>query len=140
MSTAEQSFSRDIDRIKDVYQFAENIFEANDVAEDVRFPIHLALEELFVNLVQYNTGAHKDIVIEISAGDGRVAVTMTDFEAADFDVSKPRPVDIEASLSERKPGGLGLHLIQHMVDTLEYDHRDKRSKIRFTKESRQDDV
>lgn len=140
MSAAEQSFSRDIERIKDVYRFAEDIFEANDIGEDVRFPIHLALEELFVNLVQYNTGAIKDIVIEIDASNGRVAVTMTDFEAEDFDVSKTRPVDIEASLAERKPGGLGLHLIQQMVDTLEYDHRDKRSRIRFTKESQQDDV
>lgn len=137
---AEKSFARNIDLIKDVYQFAEDLFEANDIAEDVRFPIHLALEELFVNLVTYNTAGQKDILIEIEAADGGVAVTMTDFEAEDFDVSKKRDVDIEASLAERKPGGLGLHLIQHMVDTLAYDHRDSRSRIRFTKESRKDDV
>jgi len=136
----EKLFARSIDHIKDVYEFAENLFEANDIADDVRFPIHLALEELFVNLVSYNTAGREEILIEIDTADGGVAVTMTDFEAEDFDVSRPREVDIEASLKERKPGGLGLHLIQHMVDTLEYDHRDKRSKIRFTKESRKDDV
>ena len=137
---AERSFPRSIDHIKDVYQFAEDLFEANDISDDVRFPIHLALEELFVNLVTYNTAGTKDILIEIDAADGRVAVTMTDFEADDFDVSRSRDVDIEASLAERKPGGLGLHLIQHMVDTLEYDHRDRRSRIHFIRESRQDDV
>lgn len=136
----EKSFARSIDHIKDVYRFAENIFEANDIAEDVRFTMHLALEELFVNLVSYNTAGRKDILVDIETVDGGVAVTMTDFEADDFDVSKKRDVDIEASLAERKPGGLGLHLIQHMVDTLEYDHRDRRSRIRFTKESRKDNV
>jgi anti-sigma regulatory factor (Ser/Thr protein kinase) len=49
-------------------------------------------------------------------------------------------VDTGASLRERKPGGLGLHLIQHMVDTLEYDYRDGRSKIRFSKEPETHDV
>ena len=137
---AEQSFTRSIDTLKQVYSFAEGILEAGNIANDVRFSIHLALEELFVNLVTYNTAGQQDIVIEVDTHDGAVTVTMTDFEAEDFDVTKSRGVDIEASLQERKPGGLGLHLIQHMVDTLEYDHRDRRSRIRFTKEPRQSDV
>ena len=137
---AEQSFTRSIDTLKQVYNFAEGILEAGNIANDVRFSIHLALEELFVNLVTYNTAGEQDIVIEVDTHDGAVTVTMTDFEAEDFDVTKSRDVDIEASLEERKPGGLGLHLIQHMVDTLEYDHRDRRSRIRFTKGPQQNDV
>ena len=46
----------------------------------------------------------------------------------------------EAPLEERKVGSLGLHLIQRMVDTLEYDYRDGRSRIRFSKEQASDDV
>jgi serine/threonine-protein kinase RsbW len=137
---ARRSFTREVDKVGDVYQFAEEILEAAGISADVRFPIHLALEELFVNLVSYNTAGKREILIEVETHDGAVTVTMTDFEAEDFDVTRSRNVDIEASLAERKPGGLGLHLIQHMVDTLEYDHRDRRSKIRFTKEPQQDDV
>lgn len=136
----EQAFSRNIEQVGELYRFAEGIFEAEKIAEDVRFPIHLALEELFVNLVTYNTAGRKDIVVDVDTDEGTVAVTMTDFEAEDFDVTAPRDVDVEASLKERKPGGLGLHLIQHMVDTLEYDHRDRRSRIRFTKGPQKDDV
>ncbi len=137
---AGQRFNRSIEAVGDVFRFAEDIFEANAIAEDVRFPIHLALEELFVNLVTYNKGGKRAIEIDVETRDGAVTVTMTDFEAEDFDVTKARQVDITAPLKERKPGGLGLHLIQHMVDTLEYDHRDRRSRIRFTKEPRRDDV
>ena len=137
---AEQSFSRSIEQVGALYRFAEGIFEAEQITEDVRFPVHLALEELFVNLVTYNTAGRKDIVVDVVTDDGTVSVTMTDFEAEDFDVSAPRNVDVEASLKERKPGGLGLHLIQHMVDTLEYDHRDRRSRIRFTKGPQENDV
>ena len=137
---AEKSFGRSVDNVGEVYRFAEAIFEADEIGADVRFPVHLALEELFVNLVTYNTAGRRDILIDVDTRDGVVSVTMTDFEAEDFDVSRTRNVDIEASLAERKPGGLGLHLIQHMVDTLEYDHRNRRSKIRFTKGPQDDDV
>jgi serine/threonine-protein kinase RsbW len=113
---------------------------AESIDDSVRFPIQLALEELFVNLVTYNPGANRDILIEVGIANQGVTVTITDHDAAEFDVTKQRGVDTGATLNERKPGGLGLHLIQHMVDTLEYDYRGGRSRIRFSKEPEASDV
>ncbi len=76
----------------------------------------------------------------METSDKTVTVTIVDQDAAEFDVTRERHVDTSASLDQRKPGGLGLHLIQHMVDTLEYDYRDGRSKIRFSKEPETSDV
>lgn len=137
---AGQAFKRSIDSVADIYRFSEDIMAAADIDESVRFPVHLAMEELFVNLVSYNPGARRDILIDVQIANAGVVVTITDHDAAEFDVTKERPVDTGASLRERKPGGLGLHLIQHMVDTLEYDYRDGRSKIRFSKEPETTDV
>ena len=135
-----QSFKRTIEAVADIYRFSEDIMAAADIDESVRFRIHLAMEELFVNLVRYNPGASRDIELEIEAIGGKVMVTITDHDAAEFDVTKARPVETGASLRERRPGGLGLHLIQHMVDTLEYDYRGGRSRIRFSKEPESSDV
>lgn len=135
-----QAFRRSIDSVGDIYRFSEDVMAAADIDESVRFPVHLAMEELFVNLVSYNPGARQDILIDVQIASGGVTVTITDHDAAEFDVTRERPVDTGASLRERKPGGLGLHLIQHMVDTLEYDYRDGRSKIRFSKEPETRDV
>ena len=129
-----QPFRRSIDAVADLYRFSEDIMAAAGIDESVRFPVHLAMEELFVNLVTYNPGAGQDILVEVQIANNGVVVTIVDHDAAEFDVTKKRPVDTGASLRERKPGGLGLHLIQHMVDTLEYDYREGRSKIRFSKE------
>ncbi len=137
---AGQSFKRSIDSVAEIYRFSEDIMAAADIDESVRFSVHLAMEELFVNLVSYNPGARRDILIEVEVANRGVAVTITDHDAAEFDVTIDRSVDTAASLRERKPGGLGLHLIQHMVDTLEYDYRDGRSKIRFSKEPETRDV
>ena len=136
----ERSFDRSIDAVADVYRFSEDIMTAQDVEESVRFPLHLAMEELFVNLVSYNPGAKKDILVDIEVTGNGVAVTITDYDAAEFDVTVDPGVDTGASLKERKPGGLGLHLIQRMVDTLEYDYRDGRSRIRFSKGPASSDV
>lgn len=137
---AGQTFKRSIDSVADIYRFSEDLMAAADIDESVRFPVHLAMEELFVNLVSYNPGARQDILIDVQVATSGVVVTITDHDAAEFDVTRERPVDTGASLRERKPGGLGLHLIQHMVDTLEYDYRDGRSKIRFSKEPKTHDV
>ena len=130
----ERTFSRNVDKVPEVYAFSEEVMAAAGVDESVRFPIHLAMEELFVNLVTYNPGAKKDILVDIEATGTGVTVTIIDHDAAEFDVTVDPKVDTGASLTERRPGGLGIHLIQRMVDTLEYDYRDGRSKIRFSKE------
>ena len=135
-----QSFKRAIEAVADIYSYSEDIMAAAGIEESVRFRIHLAMEELFVNLVRYNPGANRDIELEIETIGGKVMVTITDHDAAEFDVTRSRSVDTGASLRERKPGGLGLHLIQHMVDTLEYDYRGGRSRIRFSKEPESTDV
>ncbi len=129
----QKSFDRSLDSIADVYEFTESVLVSGDIGEALRFPVHLALEELFVNMVRYYPDNDNEIQLDVDASDGKVTVTMTDFNVDPFDVTQSRDVDIDAPLDERTPGGLGLHLIQTMVDNLQYDWEDRRSTIRFTK-------
>ena len=131
----QKKFTRSFDALADVYEFAEGILAAGDVEDSVRFPIHLALEELYVNMVKYYPDNDNDILLDISATDGKVSVMMTDYDVDAFDVTAPRNVDTDLPLDGRVPGGLGLHLVQQMVDNLEYEHHDRQSTVRFTKES-----
>jgi anti-sigma regulatory factor (Ser/Thr protein kinase) len=107
---AEQSFVRDVDKLGELYRFAEDVMTGSGIDESVRVPIQLALEELFVNLVTYNPEARRDILIRVEAGGPGVVVTSTDHDAAEFDVTRDPKVDTSASLEQRRPGGLGLHL------------------------------
>ena len=129
----QKSFDRSIDSIADVYEFTENVLVSGNIGDELRFPVHLAMEELFVNMVNYYPDNDNAIQLDVDAENGVVTVTMTDFDVDPFDVTQSRNVDIEAPLEERTPGGLGLHLIQRMVDNLKYDWEDRRSTIRFTK-------
>lgn len=130
-----RDFARDFDSLTALYQFAEDILAANEIAEAVRFPVHLALEELFTNMVKYSPEANSDIGVDLVVDGGAVTVTLSEDDVDEFDVTRPRDVDTSAPLSERTPGGLGLFLLHNLVDKLEYEYRDRRSSVVFTKGS-----
>ena len=40
-------------------------------------------------------------------------------------------MDVHAPLEDREPGGLGLYLVLKMVDSINYEYRDRQSKTTF---------
>ena len=91
----------------------------------------LATEELFVNMVLYNRETTADILLEMREMDGGVEVSLTDFDVERFDPTLLRPVDVNSPVEERTEGGLGLYLVLKMVDAINYQYRDRQSKITF---------
>ena len=60
---------------------------------------------------------------------------MVDHGAARFDVTQAPDVDTGLPIEQRNPGGLGLHLVKRLVDSIEYHYREegRESLIRFKK-------
>lgn len=129
-----EEFPRHLNSLAGMFEFTEEVMKAHDLPDGVRFPVHLAMEELFVNMVHYNPTVATDIEVGIDVAD-RVTVSLVDIGGVEFDVTEKRDVDVESPLEERKPGGLGIHLIQNLVDTLEYEYQDGRGEVIFTKGS-----
>ena len=147
----QRDFPRHLDSLAPLYEFAEEILEANDISPGVRYPVHLAMEELFVNMVKYNPGVTTDITVEVTvtfsekaasggASAQEVTVTLVDDGGVEFDVTTVRKVDIDSPLEGRTPGGLGIHLIQNLADKLEYSYKDGRGEVIFTKGSGNENV
>ncbi len=130
-----QAFARSNDSLSAIYDFAEGALSASTVSDAARFSVHLALEELFVNMVKYNPEVDSDIEIEVTFSDDTITVVLTEYGVAEFDVTAPRKVDIDAPLEQRTPGGLGVYLIQNLADSLAYEYGDGRSRVIFTKNS-----
>ena len=131
----EKAFARSNDSLSAIYEFAEEILSANAVGGAACYSVHLALEELFVNMVKYNPNVTSDIDVDVDVVDDKVKVSLTEYGVPEFDVTAPRNVDIGAPLAERTPGGLGVYLIQSLADSLEYEYEDGRSRVIFTKKS-----
>lgn len=83
--------------------------------------VELAVEEALVNVIRYAyEGQTGDVELRGGiADDQRFVIEILD-SGAPFDVcTLPKP-DIHCSIKDRKMGGLGVFLIQRMVDELLY--------------------
>ncbi len=129
----QKKLNRSYDSLEEMYETTERFFLRENVEPSIRFPVHFVMEELFTNMVKYQPDNSNEILLAVkTTGDG-VSVSLTDYDVDAFDVTIDRDIDTAAPLAERTPGGLGLHLIHKMVDTLEYDYADRNSTITFTK-------
>jgi anti-sigma regulatory factor (Ser/Thr protein kinase) len=128
----QKTYSRNFDQIQEIVADTERFFEQENIDESLRMKVDLSLEELFVNMVSYNTETDRDILIEMYPVEKGVEVSLTDYDVERFDPTLAAEVDTDAPLTERTPGGLGLYLVLKMADSIHYEYHERQSKITFT--------
>lgn len=126
-----KKYKRSFDEIQKIVTDTERFFAQENIDESLRMKADLSLEELFVNMVTYNTETSLDILIEMKAIDNGIEVSLTDYDVERFDPTRLKQVDVDAPLAERTPGGLGLYLVLKMADSINYEYHDRTSKITF---------
>ena len=127
----QRKFKRDFGELKNIVKMTELVFQEMNLPAGLRNVVDLATEELFVNMVTYNTESKEDILIEMVPHALGLEVRLTDYDVERFDPTSAAGVDIDAPLEERTPGGLGLYLVIKMVDSIHYEYRNRQSKITF---------
>jgi len=118
------SFARRIDALAGIVAFTAAAFERQGIAAALRTEVDFVIEELFTNIVKYGRG-EAPVTIEIAAIPEGVEVTLTEPDADRFDVTRAPPVDITLPAIQRQPGGLGLHLIARLVDSVQYAYSEE---------------
>ena len=133
--TSQRSFTRSIDSLKNIVEFTEDFFVRQKIDASLRQAVDFTLEELFTNMVKYSKMSNAAVNLALTKVAGGVEVTMTDHDVEPFDVTQWPEVDIDRPIEQREPGGLGLHLIRRMVDSIEYQYtkENRQSRIMFRK-------
>lgn len=126
-----QKFKRNFDELQNIVTMTEVLFREEGLQPGLRNVVDLATEELFVNMVTYNTETDEDILIQMNPHEQGVEVSLTDYDVERFDPTGAGPIDVDAPLDERTPGGLGLYLVLKMVDSIHYEYRNRQSTITF---------
>ncbi len=83
--------------------------------------LNLALEEWVANVINYAypKGMRGHVEVTADVADDVLTMVIKDHGAA-FDPTQHAEVDIDAELDERDIGGLGIHLVRTIMDTVEY--------------------
>ena len=128
-----KKFKRSFESLEPIYALTERFFTQESIDRLHLFPVSFAVEELFTNMVKYNADGQGDILLSLDRRDGVLTVSLTDFDADHFDVTRTPDVDTDGPLETRPVGGLGLHLVRRMVDDIEYSHSGRETCITFTR-------
>jgi len=128
-------FARSFDSLPAMVAFTAEVFDREGIDPALLPVIDFAIEELFTNMVKYGIGSTADVRVEIGRIDHGVEVTLTDYDVDRFDVTAAPDADVSLPIEQRKPGGLGLHLIRRLLDSIEYEYREatRQSRITFRK-------
>ena len=127
-----KTYPRNFDQISVIVADTERFFTEQGIDGSLRMKVDLSVEELFVNMVTYNTDTDRDIQVEMLPLEDGIEVSLTDYDVERFDPTMAGDVDGDAPLSERTPGGLGLYLVLKMADSIHYEYHDRTSRITFT--------
>ena len=134
MDRIDITMANDLGELSDVAERIDAFCAAADVEAGIAFAVNLALDELLTNIVSYgyrDEDAHR-IEIAVRQDSGTLVVTIVDDSIA-FDPRQVPETDTEAPLHERDPGGLGLLLVNSMMDDVDYRREDGRNVTILTK-------
>ncbi|MBO6012241.1 MAG: ATP-binding protein, partial [Bacteroidales bacterium] len=90
--------------------------------------------EAVVNVMNYAypSGTKGDVTVEASANDVRLKFTVID-SGAPFDPTVRAEVDTTLSAEDRPIGGLGIHLVRQIMDSINYERVDGRNVLTLRK-------
>ncbi len=102
--------------------FFESVCTEHGIDKETFKMLNLAVEEWVANVINYaypnGTRGHVELTAKVV--EGVLTLVVKDHGVA-FDPTKHEDADVEASMDERKIGGLGIYLVKTIMDTVQYE-------------------
>lgn len=114
--------------------FLNNFFKLRNMSLSDLPQLDLALEEAVTNIIlyAYPEGTQGTADIEMSIFNKTVRILLTD-SGIPFNPLEYQESDLDVPLKERKIGGLGIHLIKEIMDTVTYEYRSGKNTLLLEK-------
>jgi serine/threonine-protein kinase RsbW len=113
---------------------AFDTFQAEQgLSQAAGWPVQVALDEILSNIVRHGSAGRGDRFVEVTFAlvEGCLQLTSVDDGPGLDPLTLPEP-DLAAPLDDRQPGGLGIHLVRHLCDRVEYTRLDGRNHLVLT--------
>ena len=132
------TLSNDIQEVPRLAAFVDEVCEALNFDMSQTMNINLAIEEAVVNVINYAypPGTKGDIGIEAVANDERLKFIITD-SGKPFDPTTRAEVDTSLPAEKRDIGGLGIHLVRRLMDTINYERLNGQNVLTLRKKLKQ---
>ena len=124
----------DVKEVSKLTAFVEEVCEAMGFDGALTAQLTLAIEEAVVNVMKYAYPPQKrgDVTIEAQSNDLRLKFTIID-SGMPFDPTVRAEVDTTLSAKDRPIGGLGIHLVRKIMDSINYERVDSLNVLTLRK-------
>lgn len=102
--------------------------EVVGIPEDMKFKVHLCVEEVEENILCYSGSTWVEVAVENDSK--QLEIRFSDGGVAFDPLAKPDP-DINASLDQREIGGLGIFICKQMMDVVEYERMGNKNVLKM---------
>jgi len=118
----------EVGRVNDEIAF---FWRMHQLPEDTRLDVLLSIEEALSNVIRHG-GAGSEIAVRASLDRDAIEVQLEDDGPA-FDPLSYPPPRLDLPLQERQRGGLGIHLVQCLMDRVKYERVQDRNRLTMVK-------
>ena len=115
----------DVETIPQLNEFIDTIAETIGLDMSLTMSLNLAIEEAVVNVMDYAypAGTTGNVTIDVE-GDKEWLTFIISDRGIPFDPTLKKEVDITLPAEERSIGGLGIHLVRQIMDSISYERTD----------------
>lgn len=128
------TLTNNVEEVPLLAAFIEEVCEEADIDMGTTMSMNLAIEEAVVNVMSYAypTGTKGDIDIEAIVRNQQLTFVISD-SGKPFDPTTMEEIDTTLSVEERDIGGLGIHLVRQIMDSINYERSDGKNVLTLTK-------
>ena len=124
------------DELAAIAEEVEAVADREDWPFDLVFKVNLALEELVLNVLEHgfdDDDDSKECKIDLTSDADAVTIVISD-RGKPFDPLTEAPdADVDSVVGERQVGGLGLHLVETLMDETSYQRTDGVNQLTLVK-------
>lgn len=121
-------FTNDLKDLPDILQVVKAFLEPHGLDKRILYAVDLILEEAIANIIDhgYEDDHSHDIDVRLDVQNNHVFIKLED-EGIKFNpLSVPR-INITPAALDRLEGGLGIHLVRNMMNSMAYRREDNRN-------------
>ncbi|HPI38139.1 MAG TPA: ATP-binding protein [Ignavibacteriaceae bacterium] len=125
----------DISELSFVKEEIDKILSKLSLSKNISNDIHLVVEEAVINVISYafQDDTEHEIEILVITNSNLISIEIID-DGMEFDpINVCDPTDLNASLEDRKVGGLGIYLIKKLMDEVNYKRFENKNILTLIK-------
>lgn len=131
-----REFETKEEHLSEILCFAREKLENTELDKRDISGLLAAVEEIFINITSYAYGGAVGIMsLEVCCEEESVSLVFCDYGIPFNPLLRPDP-DTKSELCKRKEGGLGIYMVKHYSDDMEYRYEDGKNILRVIKKVR----